>query len=55
MRMPNARILVFVVLAVAVVIGTVAHIGRAQSRSGDVNLLARLIAAEAEGEPYQGW
>jgi len=54
MRMPNARILVFVVLAVAVVIGTVAHIGRAQSRSGDVNLLARLIAAEAEGEPYQG-
>ena len=26
----------------------------AQSSSGDVNLLARLISAEARGEPYQG-
>ena len=26
----------------------------AQGRTGDANLLARLVSAEAEGEPYQG-
>jgi len=28
--------------------------GDAQGRTGDANLLARLVSAEAEGEPYQG-
>jgi N-acetylmuramoyl-L-alanine amidase len=54
MRTRTARAAVLATLAVAVLLGMAAHIGRAQTRGGDVNLLARLIAAEAEGEPYQG-
>jgi N-acetylmuramoyl-L-alanine amidase len=54
MRTRTVGAIVLATLAVAVLLGTAAHIGRAQTRGGDVNLLARLIAAEAEGEPYQG-
>ena len=54
MRTRTVRAIILATLAVAVLLGTAAHIGRAQTRGGNVNLLARLIAAEAEGEPYQG-
>jgi N-acetylmuramoyl-L-alanine amidase len=40
---------------VGVTIGSVClHEASAQRRAGDVGLLARVVAAEAEGEPYQG-
>ncbi|HBK61702.1 MAG TPA: spore cortex-lytic protein [Firmicutes bacterium] len=39
---------------VAVVMVAVVLRGDAQGRAGDANLLARLVAAEADGEPYQG-
>ncbi len=41
------------VLAAAIMVAVVLR-GDAQGRAGDANLLARLVAAEAEGEPYQG-
>lgn len=41
------------VLAAAITVAVVLR-GDAQGRAGDANLLARLVAAEAEGEPYQG-
>ena len=53
--MKRKLIAVSTVLIVTAVIG-VALVWRsdAQGRAGDTNLLARLVGAEAEGEPYQG-
>ncbi len=41
------------VLAAAITCSVVLR-GDAQGRAGNADLLARLVAAEAEGEPYQG-
>jgi len=45
----SAVLIVATAVAVALVMRS-----DAQGRAGDSNLLARLVSAEAEGEPYQG-
>jgi len=53
--MKRKLIAVSTVMIVTAAIGVALVVrSNAQGRAGDTNLLARLVAAEAEGEPYQG-
>jgi len=45
--------LAVLIVALGIAVAVVRR-GDAQGRTGDANLLARLVSAEAQGEPYQG-